>query len=437
MKNKIFILALIIICPFYVKAQKHWTLEECIQYALMNNLQIKRQELQTGISKNNLNQSYIDLLPDLNAGGTHNISSGYNTNYTNVKTSDVKSYGNFGITSNLVVFNGLQKMNTIKLYKYNFLVTQENLKIAQNDIAINIASAYLQVLSSKELLEVAQNQLEVTKLQVERTQKLVDIGNLAKGSLLEIQAQAASEEATVIDSKNKLDMSYLGLAQLLDLDTLKNFEIFIPLELNVPEAFFTNADSIFSIAVNTMPEIKSAEYSLMSSKTKLPIAQGARFPQLSLSAGYGSLYDLKLPNYALRNQINDFASKQVSFTLSVPIFTKFQIQKNVSNAKIGVLDSEYALKQTKNTLRKEIEQAHADALASLQNYRSRTQSAAAYEENLKYIQQKYDVGIVNSVDYNIAKNNYSKAASDLLQAKYEFIFKTKILDFYMGRPIKL
>lgn len=420
-----------------VFSQKTWTLEDCIGYALQNNIQIQRQTLQTEIEKNNVLQSKIDIFPDLNASASHTFSKGFTTGISGVKTDTTNSYGSFGVNSTLIVFSGFQKINTIKLHSYDYQASMQNLKVAQNNIAINIASFYLQVLSSKELLEVAQNQLEVTNQQIELTKKLVDVGNIAKGSLLEIEAQAASEEATVADSKNKLDLAYLSLAQLLDLDTLKSFQIFIPADFGLPESFSDNPDSVYFVAVNNMPDIKAGEYSLKSAKSKVSIAQGARFPQLSIGAGYGSAYDLKLPNYSIRNQINDFASKQMTFSLSVPIFTKFQLMKNIDNAKIGVQDAEFALKQQKITLRKEIEQAYADALAAFQNYKARNKSAIAYEENFKYLQQKFDVGLANSLDYNVAKNNYAKAKSDLLQSKYDFIFKTKVLEFYKGNPLKL
>jgi len=419
-------------------AQKQWKLEDCIGYALQNNITIKRQALQTEIANNNLTQSKIDILPDLSAYESHTLSSGFSQGENNVKAVSVNSLGYFGVSSNLIVFNGLQKIYTIKLHKYDFQTSIQNLKVAQNSIAINIASFYLQVLSSKEALEVAQNQLEISKLQIERTKKLVEVGNLARSSLLEIEAQAASDEATEVDSKNKLDLAYLNLAQLLDLDTLKNFQIFIPQDISLPESFFDNADSIYFIAVNNMPEIKSGEYALMSAKSKVSIARGSRFPQISLQAGYGSNYDLKLlPAYPLKNQINDFASKTLTLNLSVPIFTKYQLQKNINNAKISAQDAEFDLKQKKITLRKDIEQAFEDALASFQNFKARSKAADANEENFKYQQQKFDVGLVNSFDYNTAKNNYTKAQLDLVQSKYDFIFKTKILEFYKGNSIKL
>jgi outer membrane protein len=198
-----------------------------------------------------------------------------------------------------------------------------------------------------------------------------------------------------------------------------------------------------------MPEIKSARYALEKAKSQLSIAQGSRLPQLSLTADYYTQYNVNAerpidPNnptitekYPIRDQLNDKLYKQLSINLSIPIFTRYQIQTNVSNAKIGQLDAEYMLRQTMLDLRKEIEQAYADALASFESYQSRKEALISQEENFKYVQQKYEVGLISAIDYNIAKNNYLKAQSDLLQAKYQFVFNTKVLDFYKGKPLSL
>ena len=423
-----------------ISAQKLWTLEECIGYALDNNLQIKRQELQTEVAKNNLDQSKLNFLPDLGANGDHQIGTGPNQNSLTFNQTTT-SEGNMYLSSHFSVFKGFQKINNLRTSKYNYLGTKENLEKAKNNISLTIASAYLQILFSNELLDVSKNQLVISDLQVEKTQKLVDVGNLAKGSLLEIQAQAAADEASVTSSQNQLNLSYISLAQILDLDTVSNFKIYIPSELNVPSNFFDDPDSIYRIAVNNLPEIKSAEYQLKSSQFQLASARGSRYPTLDLSGTIGSNYYLKSNDSTINTpfgkQLNDQFYKQVSLTLNIPIFTKYVTQTNISNAKIDVKDNEFALKQAQLSLRKEIEQAYADALAAFQNYKSREKSADAYEENFKYVQQKFDVGLINSVDYNVAKNNYTKAKSDFLQAKYEFIFKTKILEFYKGNAIKL
>jgi outer membrane protein len=419
-------------------SQKAWTLEDCIGYALQNNIQIKRQGLQADVAKNNLVQSKIDFLPNLSVSEYHNIGSGPNAQIYQV-SKQTFSNGQASIQSYVSLFSGMQKINTVNMNNYNYLSSIQNLEKAKNDITLNIAAAYLQILYSMELLDVAKSQLDITKLQVEKTQKLYDVGNEAKGTLLQIEAQSAAEESNVTTANNNLKLSYVTLLQILDLDTLKDFTINIPTELNIPEQFADDPDSIYRIAVNNLPQIKTYEYQLKSSQSQLSIAKGGRYPQLGLTAAYGSNYDFKNTDIlgSVGSQLGNNSYKQISFNLYIPIFTKYQIQKSISNAKIGVQDNEYALRQAQIQLRKEVEQAYTDALAAFENYKSRKKEVEANELSFKYMQEKFDVGIVNSVDYNVEKNNLVKAKSDYLQSKYQFIFKTKILEFYKGNPIKL
>jgi len=432
----------------FLSGQRLWTLEECIAYAYQNNLTIKRQMLQTEIARNNYQQSYFDLLPDFGAGASHNIGKGRVADYTSFSYSNEVNAGSMGLRSNVVLFSGFQKINTIRAQKYAFLSAREQLEHTRNSVALAIASAYLQILFDREYYEITKSQAELSKLQLERTRKLYEVGNVARGSLLEMEASYAAELVSVTNARNKLDLSYLSLAQMLDLDTVKNFAVAIP-EVAVPDSFHENPDSIFMLAVENMPEIKSARYALEKAKSQLSIAQGSRLPQLSLTADYYTQYNVNAerpidPNnptitekYPIRDQLNDKLYKQLSINLSIPIFTRYQIQTNVSNAKIGQLDAEYMLRQTMLDLRKEIEQAYADALASFESYQSRKEALISQEENFKYVQQKYEVGLISAIDYNIAKNNYLKAQSDLLQAKYQFVFNTKVLDFYKGKPLSL
>ena len=450
---KILLILSIFAIPNFTLAQKTWTLEECIGYALQNNIQIKRQGLQTEIANNTLQQSKFDLAPDLYGGLSHTLGHGnlYTNNYTATSNGN---FGNFGLQSSITIFNGFQKINTIKANKYGFLVSMNDLDKIKNDISLIIASGYLQILYTKELRDVSQSQLDITKMQVEKTKKLYEVGNLAYGSLLQIEAQGFADEASLTEAENNFSLSKLTLAQMLDLDTINNFSIYFPEEIVVPETFNDNPDSIYRIALENMPQIKSAQNNLLKAQSQLAITNGSRIPQLSATGSYGTRYDFNgknyiadptptnpanyyTINYPIRNQLNDNLTEQVTINLTIPIFTKRLIYKNVSNAKIIVKDAEYALRQSQIQLRKDIEQAYFDALASFKKYKSNVESVKASEESFKYTQQKFDVGLVNSVDYNVEKNNLIKAKSDFLQSKYEFIFKTKILEFYKGNAIKL
>jgi outer membrane protein len=470
MKKLILIASVCILFLTSINAQKEWTLDECIIYAHQNNLQIKRQELNSNISEAYYKQSKLSVLPNLNIGASKNLNYGRAVDpYTNDYITENTSSDGFYASSSVNIFNGLQTLNTIKLNKYSFLSSKHDVMKIKNDISVGIATAYLQILFCRELLDIAISQYEVTLLQVEKTRKLVEVGNSAKGELYQMEAQAANEKLNVTNAENQLKMAYLELTQLLDLDTVMNFDIYIPEDLQIDTSYvLKDVMTIYNEALNNLPQIKSAEYALMSKEKSLAVQIGRRSPSLRLQGNYytgysstGARLDLDSPyditvgyvggdvnqpvtalgynteDYPYFDQIKDNAYKSISIGLNIPIFNQNQINTDISNARISAIDSKYALEQTKQILFKEIQQAHADAIASLEKYKSSTEAVKSNVEAFNYTQQKLDVGLVSSVDYNIAKNDLLKAQSDLVQAKYEYIFKTKILDFYSGKSITL
>lgn len=428
---------------------RSWTLKECIQYAMDNNIQIKRQELQSMIADKNYKQSRFELLPNMNVGFEHIYSSGRSLNLEEYRWENRnQQQGSMGLRSEVIVFNGLQNLNSIKQQKYNLKSAIEDLEKAKNDISIYIATAYLQILLDQELLNVAKNQFEVTMVQVDKTETLVKVGNVSKGTLLEIKAQAASEKLNIIQRNNQLRISKLTLVQLLDLESPEEFSIVTPKNLSIenqPAVVIT--DSVFNYAVTNMPEVKSAEYMLQSQKKALAVTRGRRSPELYLSGLYYSRYNENAINpldpdplnpsinYPMDDQLKDNQYKQITLGLSVPIFNKLRIQRDISIAKVNMLDAQYNLKQTKQNLYKNIQQAYSDAVSALEKYYSSYDAVKSMEEAFDYTSEKFEVGLASSIDYNIAKNNLSKTQSDLLQAKYEYLLRLKILDFYYGEEI--
>lgn len=453
-----------------------WPLEKCITYAIDNNIQVKQMELASEFNSNTLQQSKLGALPNLNAGATHSWSFGRaldETTYEFTKDQTVMS-DNIYLSSSVTLFNGLQTLNTIKQSQYDLMASLQDVDKIKNDISLSIALAYLQILLNMELLEVTNNQLEITRLQITRTSQLVEAGSLAQGSLLEIQAQVAAEELQQVNAQNQLDISYLTLTQFLELDSVGNFKIEIP-DLPLPEEEFLleSISEIYSDAERILPQVKSADYMLKSSEVGLNIAKGARSPRLSFTGSYGTRYSNILKQYSLvpgetsdpfpigtvegtgeivnsfpqplvigdnypfGNQFSDNATYGVQFNLTIPIFNGWQTNTMISNAKISVLNSKYNLESTKNILYKEIQQAFADAVASLKKYRASEKAVSSMEESFRYTEQKFNVGMVTSFDYNTAKNQLASTQSDLLQSKYEYIFTTKVLEFYRGWPLSL
>jgi outer membrane protein len=445
-KAIVFLCFLIMLGLVPVKAQKVWSLEECINYALENNLQVKRQELNVQYNKNNYNQSKFNTLPNLNARFTETFNSGQSFDQfaTPPRFSDQNAWrGDAGISSDITLFGGFQVINGILKSKYDFLKSQSDLDKSKNDLQLQLALAYLQVLFTKELVDVSKSKLEVTSLQVERARKMLEVGNVAQGEYLQIKAQESNDKTSLINAENNLTIAYLDLTQILDLDSTGGFDVVVPPNIEVKLlSELESIQAIYGIAVLNMPQIKSAEYAVKSSEKQLSMAWGQVSPTLSLSGSLSSFYSTVNPNpfggdYPAKEQFKDDFNKQVSLGVTIPIFNRLQVKNSISNAKLQVNDYELQLDQAKMALYKEVQQAHADANAAREKYYSSVEAVNYNEEAFKYTSQKMEVGLVNSVDYNIAQNNLISAKSSMLQAKYEYIFKLKILDLYMGKSISL
>ena len=421
---------------------KAWSLEECIKYSIENNIQIKQQGIQNQVQKNSLDLAKFQLLPNLNGQASHSYSFGraldQNT-YQFYKETLQSDY--FYLGGSMPVFNGLQYYNAIQKNKYQVLASQQDLQDISDNVALNVALGYLQVLLNKELVAVNENQLNITLQQIEKTRKLVDAGSVARGNLLEIEAQAAQEELSLITIKNQLETSVLTLTQFLELKTPAGFEVVVP-EINVdPNTIVEgNIDDIYAIAEKNRPEIKSSELKLKASEYSLKMAKGGRSPVVSLNYSLNSRYtDISnVPGQSSFNtQLKNNKSSGVGLSLNIPILNGWQVNKNISNSKLNVETSKYALEGTQKQLYKNIQQAYTDAVAALKKLNVSLKAIASMEESFRYTEQKFNVGMVTPVDYNAAKTQLLKSQSDMAQAKYEFIFKTKVLDFYKGIPLKL
>lgn len=452
-------------------SQKIWTLEDCINYALENNLDINKQLLNVQSNKDAVLQSGLGMLPNLNANGTNVWNYGQTIDqYTNdFATTTVRS-NNFYIGSSVTIYGGLQKLNTLKENKINLLASQYDLDVIKNNISLAVAGFYLDILFNLELLDVAKEQLRITTAEVGRMQKKVEAGSSARGDLLNIQAQKASEQLNVVDMENRLYISNLSLQQLIDLPVTRDFRVEKPsLKLVKAPSDTVTAELIYMYAVKARPEIKSAELRVESAKKRLAIARGYVQPTLTLSGSWGTGYsgmskqydptdtvwtpvgitqqskDLVLMpqvNYtsqvkSLGDQLQENSNQTVGFYLNIPIFNGWQGRTAINQAKIQKSQAELDLGIKSRDLRKLIEQSYADAVSALQKYNASQEKVNAQSEAFNYAQQKFDVGVMTSFDYNNSKKDLTKAESELLQAKFDFIFKTTILDFYAGNPIRI
>ncbi len=446
-----------------------WSLETCIKYGLEHNIQMQQQILDVQYSENTLFQSRLNYLPTVTAGANHNYNFGRSVDaFTNEFSETTVQSDNFYVNASINLFNGFQQQNTISQNQLSLMAAVKDVEKLKNDISLNIAAAYLQVLYAQDLLDVAKNQHLITLEQVERTKKLVAAGTLPQGTLLEIQAQAASEELQVITAENQFIASQLNLTQMLNLDSVTEISLEKP-NLQIPtDTIFPDISQTFQNAQN-LPQIKSAEYRVQSAEKRLSITKGMQYPRVSLSASWntgfsdarknysyeingvqtigiveGTQQNVIAPSmkmtqsdYSFADQFSDNQNKSISIGIQIPIFTNGQVRTNISNAKINIENYQLQLQMSKNQLFKEVQQAHSDAIAAFAKYKAAKKTTQANEEAFKYIQNKFDVGLVHSLDYNTAKNRLTKVRIDLLQAQYELIFKKNILNFYNGSPIKL
>jgi outer membrane protein len=473
MRNYILFILPILLISNSLYGQEKWSLEKCIDYAIENNIQVKMQDLSTKSSNVAYLKSKMTFLPSINGSANQNYALGRSVDpYTNQFSEKNVSSNNFALSGSMTLFNGLQNVNALRENFFNLQASIEDLQKAKNDISLNIASAFLQILFSEELLYVAQNQVELSKQQTERNKKLYEAGSIAQGNYLEMQSQLASDEMQLVSAENQLVMSNLTLSQLLELGFNDSMEIEKP-AIPDPEMSLTfpSPESIFQEALQKLPQIRSAELKMKSAEKGLAVARGYRSPRLTLSGGISTMYSSnsqKVDSYAMTQQLSGYAdnagtplnvylygldysyytpsftsqlkdnqSKSISFNLSIPIFNNWQANYSISSAKINALNSKYSYDLAEKLLQKEIQQAYADATASLKKYAASKKAVSASEESFRYIQQKFDVGMVTTVDFNLAKNNLAKTRSELIKAKYEYIFRVKILDFYRGIPIKL
>lgn len=451
---------------------KAWSLEQCINYARDNNLNVRKQLLNVKIADASLLQSKAALLPNLNGSANHVYNWGQTIDmYTNQFATERVQSNNFYIQSQVTLFNGFQKLNQIRYNQLNLMVNKLSVEKTINDISLNVVTFYLQTLFYIELEKTSKQQWEVTKQQVEKIRKMVEAGTMAQGELFNIESQAATEELAWIEARNNLSISYLTLSQLLDLNNQPDFSIEIPdisrigLSDNIPAP-----KEVFDYAAENQPDVKGYKINLEMAMRSLKIAKGGYSPSLTLGGSWGTGYsgaakegvnkmDILYPigitqntgetvlgygqtyesyrTKSFSNQIRDNENKSLGLYLSIPIFNGLSTHTAIAKARVAVENASLDLELSRNNLNKVIQQAHADALAALQKFNASEKKLRAAEESFHYAEKKFNVGMLTSLEYNENKKNLSKAESDLLQARFDYIFKTKILDFYLGKELTL
>ena len=442
MKQAILFISLLLI-SIGGKAQERWSLRRCIDYAIEHNINIRRTANAVEQSAVEANSAKWARLPNLN--GSAGQSWNWGRTQTAVKNEDTGDYStvyvntssqgsNLNLSTSIPLFTGLQIPNQYALAKLNLKAATADLAKAQEDIAINVASAYLQVLFNQELQQVAESQVELSLQQQARITRLADMGKASMAEVAEAKARVAQDQMTAVQARNNYELALLDLSQLIELESPEGFLLESP-DVSFALQQLTPPDEIYQTALTNKPALQAAEYRLEGSKHSIRIAQSAYYPQLNLNGSLGTNYYSTI-NRTFRQQMGDNFSKYVGLSLSVPIFNRFSTRNRVRSARLQRDNYELQLTETKKTLYKEIQQAWYNAVAAESKYSSSHTAAEAGAESFRLMSEKYENGKANAVEYNEAKQNLMRAQSDELQAKYEYLFRSKILDFYKGESIE-
>lgn len=481
--SKKFTATLILVSLFYFSfaqssSKKVYTLKECVEIALQNNLTVKRSALGLKGADITLDQSRYTMLPTLNLSASGTLNFGRSPDPTTNQFLE-QQINNVGFTANasLLLFNAFRVMNGIRQSVNDKAATENDFTKAKNDVILSVITLYTSVIFNQELFQNAQFQLRTTQQQLERTKKLEQAGSVPLGNVLDLEAQNATNELNLIQRENAYNLSLLQLKQSMQLPASTQLEVEVP-PLNVEDQVLDQTtEQIYDIAKQNLPEIKAAVFRTESANYGLKAAKGNLYPRLSLNASAFTNYSsaalvgsnfIKIPNpqigyiggdprttdplfqtrsldtlnvptvrkeKAFNNQFSDNISKSVSLNLSIPVFNGYTARANVLRSKITKDQAYINLTDVENRLRQAIETAYNDASGASKTYISSSKAVKAREEAFRMTKQRYDAGASNYVDYQVSENNLFQAKSDQVRAKYDLIFKKKVLDFYQGKPI--
>lgn len=432
MKTRIVILVLLTFASG-ISAQQSWALKDCIRYAIENNLSIRKQEVTRLQQEVELNTAKLSRLPNLNGSTSQTFNFGRGLNDENTYTDRNTRNTMFGLNTDVPLFTGFQIPNNIALNKLNLKAATEDLRKAKEDISIEVTSSFLQVLFNEEIYKVAQGQVSLSKEQAIRIEQLGEVGKASVAEICEARARLAQDEMSAVQANNNWRLSVLDLTQLLELSSPDLFIAVAPKE-DVCLKGLPTPEEIFNRAVVAKPVILAAQYRLEGTQKNIRIAQSGYYPQLSFGAGLNAeYYHIEgIENKPFGSQLNNNFSKYIGFTLKVPLFNRMETRNRIKTARLQYFTQSIQLEETKKELYKEIQQAYYSALAARTKYTSSRTAVQANEAAFKLMSEKYVEGKASFVEYNEVKQNLMKATSEGIQAKYDYLFRIKILDFYWG-----
>lgn len=432
------------VLPFYLftllplgAQPRQWSLRECCRYAVEHNISIKQQENQRKQQELRLSTARNSRLPDLNASASESFSFGRGLTLDNTYTNRSTSSTGFSIGTSVPLFTGFQIPNQIKLNRLNLEAATADLEKAKNDIQMQVAQAYVQILYDMEMADVAHRQIAIDSAQVLRLQTFVNNGKASQAELSQQQATLAQAKLTATQADNNRQLALLALTQLLELPSPEGFTIVRPATTPAATVAGLSPEAIYQEALTLKPEIQAEQLRLAASERNIDIARAALYPTLSLSAGLQTNYyktdGMKAESFS--SQMKNNFSQYIGLSLSVPIFNRFQTRNSIRSARIERENQLLQLDHAKKSLYKEIQQVCYNAVAAESKYRSSEAATLSSRDAFALTQAKYENGKASITEFNEAKNNYLKTESDLVQARYELLYQTALIDFYRGSAL--
>ena len=426
-------------CP--VGAQTPWTLEKCCDYAVEHNIGIRQKEHQRERQEIQLSNARNRRLPDLSGSVNENFSFGRGLTAENTYTNTNTSSTSLSLGTSVPLFTGFEIPNQIKLSRLNLEAATQDLEKAKNDIRMQVAKSYVQVLFDMELLEVAHRQISIDSAQVARLEAMLAVGKTSEAELSQQRATMAQSQLTATQASNNLRLELLSLSQLLELESPEGFTIARPLKSleNLESLENLSPEIILADALATKPEIRSEQIRLQASERNIDIAKAGLYPTLSFSAGLGTNYYTTsgYKSDPLGRQLKNNFSQYLGLNLNIPIFNRFQTRNSIRSARLDRMNQQLTLDDAKKSLYKEIQQAWYNTVAASEKLHSSQQARQASNDAFRLTQAKYENGKATITEFNEAKNNLMKTESDLTQARYEYLYQTALLKFYRGQPLTL
>lgn len=442
MKKSIATLICALLAGGSAAAQEHpggWTLRECIEFAQQHNTAVQTQAVQVEQSGNELATARLGRLPDLNASVGYNASFGRGTGDDNTFKTQTLQTGSFDVSASVPLFQGFRINRTVKGNKLNLAAAVEELERAREDVAVQVMTLYLQVLYNRELVGIAERQLALSTQQAERSRALVAAGKQPESARYESEALAANDALTLTSARNDLQLALLDLSQAMNRESAAGFDIAEPsLDALLDNALSArpDAETIYAYAAEHRPRIRAERLRMESSENAIGIARSSLYPSISLRGGYGTGLYSSMP-VSFWPQFRKNSSEFVGVSLAIPIFNRNSVRSNIRDAQFAARRQQLALLDAEQSLRKEIEQAGYNVEAAGAKYRSAQAALASAETAFGYEEERAKAGRSTTFDFNDAKTRMERAAAELVQAKFELVFRRKILDYYQGAPLTL